>query len=131
LPFWTIEEVADHLALTVTQVRESRRKGEYPGNLGRLRGRRLMFDADLVQAGPTVAQTTGEPLEAILWTLQGIESKVGEIAVHLAAAIARENKITLAEAARFMQSYYFGEVEPARAMYEWDDTTTTTTEEEE
>lgn len=113
--FWTIEEVADNLDLTVTQVRESRRKGEYPGNLGRLRGRRLMFDADLVAAGPTVAQTTNDPQEAILWTLQGIESKVAQIA----ADIAEYNKISVAEAARFMQSYYFG------------DTTTTTSGDEE
>lgn len=78
MAFWTIEEVADHTGMTVAQVRESRRRKEWPGNLGRMRGRRLVFNADLVQAGPTTPQTTNDPLEAILWTLQGIEKKVAE-----------------------------------------------------
>ena len=79
MPFWTIEEVADHLDLTVTQVRESRRKGEYPGALGRMRGRRLAFDVDLVKAGPQVAKSTTDPLEAILWTLVGIEARLDSL----------------------------------------------------
>ena len=79
MAFWTIEEVAEQTGMTVAQVRESRRRKEWPGNLGRMRGRRLMFDADLVAAGPTVAESTNDPLEAILWTTQGIEAKLVDI----------------------------------------------------
>lgn len=79
MSYWTIEEVADALGMTVAQVYETRRRKEYPGNLGKLRGRRLMFDADLVQAGPQVPESTEDVSEAILWTLQGIEGKLGEL----------------------------------------------------
>ena len=81
--FWTTDEVAEHLGMTVAQVYESRKRKEYPGDIGKQRGRRLLFNADLVRAGPTTAQTTNDPLEAILWTLQGIEKKLGQIVVEL------------------------------------------------
>lgn len=77
--YWTIEEVADALGMTVAQVYESRRRKEYPGNLGKPRGRRLMFNADLVQAGPTEPESTTDPLEAILWTVTGIEEKLARL----------------------------------------------------
>lgn len=81
MAFWTIEEVAEHTGLTVTQVYESRRRKEWPGVIGTQRGRRLMFDADRVKAGPeaVASQTTDDVQTAILWTLQGIESKLGLI----------------------------------------------------
>lgn len=83
--YWTTEQVAEFLDITVEQVYESRRRKEYPGNIGTNRGRRLMFDAEKVQAGPEVAQTTNDPLEALLWTTQGIEAKLVEIINELRA----------------------------------------------
>ena len=70
--FWTIEEVAEFLEITVGQVRESRRRKEYPGVLGRQRGRRLLFPRDLVEAGPQEPEVTEDPTTAILWALGGI-----------------------------------------------------------
>lgn len=83
--YWTTEQVAEFLGITPEQVYESRRRKEYPGNIGTQRGRRLMFDAEKVQAGPQVAQTTNDPLEALLWTAQGIEAKLVEIINELRA----------------------------------------------
>lgn len=68
---WTTEEVADHLGLTVDEVYASRRRSEYPGNLGIRRGKRLVFDEDRVKAGPQLEpEVTTDTLEAILWELQ-------------------------------------------------------------
>lgn len=120
MPFWTIEEVADHLDLTVTQVRESRRKGEYPGVLGRMRGRRLAFDVDLVKAGPQVAKSTTDPLEAILWTLVGIEAKLDSL-VKIGVAQARSRLAQNPTAQDLFDAY----------CYAHHDHTTTTGDEEE
>lgn len=87
MAFWTIEEVADHLGMTVTQVRESRRKGEWPGTVGKLQGRRLRFRSELIEAGPQEPKTTNDPVEAILWTAQGIEAKLAEILTELRRSI--------------------------------------------
>lgn len=76
--YWTTEQVADHLAITPAQVYESRKRKEYPGNLGRLRGRRLMFDAAQVQNGPTEPETlTWE--EAVIEELRGISKRLDKL----------------------------------------------------
>lgn len=74
--FWTTEQVAAHLGIGVEDVYRTRRNGEWPGSVGRNRGRRLLFRSDLIEAGPQEPATTNDPLEAILWTLQGIEEKL-------------------------------------------------------
>ena len=73
MSLWTIEEVAEFCEITVGQVYESRRRKEYPGVLGRQRGRRLLFSQDLVEAGPGEPETTDDVNTAILWALQGIK----------------------------------------------------------
>lgn len=85
MSYLTIEEVADRLNMTVTQVRESRRKGEWPGNVGKRQGRRLRFNADLIESGPQEPTTTSDPVDALLWTAQGIEAKLAEILKELRA----------------------------------------------
>jgi hypothetical protein len=77
--YWTTEQVAEYLGLTVQQVYESSRRGEWPGNVGKQRGRRNLFRSDLIQSGPQEPKTTSDPVEALLWTAQGIEAKLGEI----------------------------------------------------
>ena len=79
MSYWTIEEVAEHLNLTVSQVRETRRRNAYPGNLGRQRGRRLLFSPEQVQAGPQEPETTNDPMTAILWALSGIHTTLRSI----------------------------------------------------
>lgn len=105
--FWTTEQVAAHLNIDVSEVYRTRRNGEWPGSVGRNRGRRLLFPSDLIESGPQEPETTNDPLEAILWTLQGIEAKVAQ----MAADVARFNDITIPEAAQAIQNYYFGEIE--------------------
>ena len=73
MSLWTIEEVAEFCEITVGQVYESRRRKEYPGVLGRQRGRRLLFPQDLVEAGPQEPEVTDDVNTAILWALQGIK----------------------------------------------------------
>ena len=85
MAYWTIEEVADFLDITVAQVYESRRRKEYPGVLGKMQGRRLRFDQEKVEAGPESAGSTEDIQTAILWTLQGIEAKLGKILTELVA----------------------------------------------
>jgi hypothetical protein len=77
--FWTTEQVADHLGITVKDVYESRRRNEFPGSIGTNRGRRLLFRSDLIESGPQEPKTTSDPLEAILWGLNAIEKQLGEI----------------------------------------------------
>jgi len=79
MSYWTIEDVADFLEITVGQVYESRRRKEYPGILGRQRGRRLMFPQDLVEAGPQQPETTDDTATAILWAVQGIKDTLDAI----------------------------------------------------
>lgn len=85
MSYMTTEEVADLLGITVDDVYRTRRNREYPGVLGRQRGRRLLFPADLVEAGPTEPESTNDPVVAILWTVQGIEAKLAEILKELRA----------------------------------------------
>lgn len=85
MSYWTTEEVAVFLNVTVDDVYRTRRNREYPGVLGRQRGRRLVFPADLVEAGPTEPESTNDPIVAILWTVQGIEAKLVEILKELRA----------------------------------------------
>ena len=85
MAYWTIEEVADFLDITVAQVYESRRRKEYPGALGKMQGRRLRFNSEKVEAGPESAESTEDVQTAILWTLQGIEAKLGKILAELVA----------------------------------------------
>ena len=73
MSYWTTEEVADFLEISVAQVYESRKRKEYPGVLGRQRGRRLLFSQDLVEAGPQEPEVTDDVSTAILWALQGIK----------------------------------------------------------
>lgn len=70
--YWTTEQVAEHLDIEVRGVYQSRRNGEYPGNLGTRRGRRLMFRSDHIEAGPQEPETTQDPTTALLWALTGI-----------------------------------------------------------
>lgn len=77
--FWTTEQVAEHLGITVKEVYESARANRFPGNLGTQRGRRKLYRSDLILAGPQAPRTTSDPVEAILWTVQGIEAKLAEI----------------------------------------------------
>jgi hypothetical protein len=77
--FWTTEQVAAHLDTTTQKVYQSRRNGDWPGNVGKMRGRALKFRSDLIESGPPTAETTDDVQTAILWTLQGIESKLGKI----------------------------------------------------
>jgi hypothetical protein len=81
----TTQEVADHLGITVAEVYQSRRNGEWPGSVGKQRGRSLKFRSDLIEAGPQAAESTTDPQEAMLWTLQGIEAKLGKILNELKA----------------------------------------------
>lgn len=81
--FWTTEQVAEYLGVDVSHVYRTRRNGEWPGVVGRNRGRRLLFHSDVIEAGPQEPDTTTDPLEAILWTLQGIEEKLGQMLVEL------------------------------------------------
>ena len=87
--FWTIEEVADFLDITIGKVRESRRRKEYPGVLGRQRGRRLLFPQDLVEAGPQEPAVTDDVNTAILWALQGIKGTLDAIHNELRAQRSR------------------------------------------
>ena len=84
--FWTTEQVAEHVGITVAEVYQSRRRGDWPGNVGTNRGRRLLFRSDLIESGPVEPDTTNDPLVALLWTAQGIEAKVGEILAELSAS---------------------------------------------
>lgn len=77
--FWTTEQVAEHLGLTVKEVYETARTNRFPGNLGTQRGRRKLYRSDLIIAGPQEPKTTSDPVEAILWTVQGIEAKLADI----------------------------------------------------
>jgi hypothetical protein len=79
MSLWTIEEVAEFCEITVGQVYESRRRKEYPGVLGRQRGRRLLFSQDLVEAGPQEPEVTDDVNTAILWALQGIKKTLDAI----------------------------------------------------
>jgi hypothetical protein len=82
--FWTTEQVADHLGIDPQTVYETRRRGAFPGNVGTRRGRRLLFRSDLIEAGPSEMETE-DPLVALLWTAQGIETKLVEIINELKA----------------------------------------------
>jgi hypothetical protein len=79
MSLWTVEEVAEFCEITVGQVYESRRRKEYPGVLGRQRGRRLLFPQDLVEAGPQEPEVTDDVNTAILWALQGIKKTLDAI----------------------------------------------------
>jgi len=79
MSFWTTEDVADFLDITVAQIYESRRRKEYPGVLGRQRGKRLLFPQDLVEAGPGEPEITDDVNTAILWALQGIKKTLDAI----------------------------------------------------
>lgn len=92
--FWTTEQVADYLGITVQQVYESSRRGEFPGSIGKQRGRRKLYNADLVQAGPQEPKSTSDPLEALLWTAQGIEAKLAEILTELRKPVVVEETTT-------------------------------------
>lgn len=83
--FWTTEQVAAHLGLTVKDIYESARANRFPGNLGTQRGRRKLYRSDLILAGPQEPKTTSDPVEAILWTVQGIEAKLAAILAELKA----------------------------------------------
>jgi hypothetical protein len=77
--FWTTEQVAEHLGITVKDVYESARANRFPGSLGTQRGRRKLYRSDLILAGPQEPKTTSDPVEAILWTVQGIEAKLADL----------------------------------------------------
>ena len=76
----TTEEVAEALGMTVKEVYESRRRNEWPGNLGRRRGRNLIFPEDLTPQEP---ETTTDPTTAILWALEGIHKTLRAIHTEL------------------------------------------------
>lgn len=81
--FWTTEQVAEHLGIEVREIYQSRRNGDWPGIVGTQRGRRLLFRSDLIEAGPQETESTEDVTVAILWTLQGIEAKLGKILTEL------------------------------------------------
>lgn len=85
---WTTEEVAEYLGITVQQVYESSRRGEWPGRVGKQRGRRKLYNSDLIQAGSQEPETTNDPATAILWALSGIHETLRNLE-RLAQAQAR------------------------------------------
>lgn len=79
MAYITIEEVADRTGLTKAQIYESRKRKEWPGSIGVQAGRRLRFDADLIDAGPQPTETTNDPTVAILWAVDGIHKTLRSI----------------------------------------------------
>lgn len=88
MSWWTTEQVAEYLGVTEQSIYESTRRKEFPGNLGVWRGKRKMFPSEAIEAGkalvdagehPDSPDTTNDPVEAILWTAQGIEAKLAQI----------------------------------------------------
>lgn len=92
--WWTVEQVAEHTGLTVTQVYESRRRREWPGNVGVRQGRSLRFDSELVKAGPREPEHTDDPSVAAVWMLEDVRTLAREIktAIHEVRASVREEK---------------------------------------
>lgn len=77
--WWTIEQTAEHAGMTVDQVRETRRRKEWPGVVGVRQGRRLRFDPERVKAGPREAEHTDDAAVAAVWLLEDIRNLVGQI----------------------------------------------------
>ena len=77
--WWTIEEVAEHLDMTVEQVRQTRSRKEWPGVIGIRQGRRLRFDSEAVKAGPREPEHTDDAAVAAVWLLEDIRNLVGQI----------------------------------------------------
>lgn len=81
--FWTTEQVAEHLGITIKEVYESARANRFPGNLGKQRGRRKLYRSDLILAGPQEPKTTSDAVEAILWVLNDMQRTLGGIHTEL------------------------------------------------
>jgi hypothetical protein len=81
--WWSTEDVAEFLEIEPQQVYESRRRNEYPGNLGQRRGRSLAFLRSQVEAGPQEPNTTSDPTTALLWALSGIHETLRAIHTEL------------------------------------------------
>jgi hypothetical protein len=77
--WWTIEQTAEHLGMTVDQVRATRRRREWPGNVGVRMGKRLRFDRERILAGPVVPEHTDDAATAAVWLLEDIRNLVGQI----------------------------------------------------
>lgn len=92
--YWTTSQVADYLACEVETIYESRRRKEWPGVLGKNRGRRLLFEREAIEQGlerlsnglePIPKETTENATEAILWALSGIHTTLRNIEKELRA----------------------------------------------
>lgn len=92
--YWTTSQVADYLACEVETIYESRRRKEWPGVLGKNRGRRLLFEREAIEQGlerlsnglePIPQETTENATEAILWALSGIHTTLRNIEKELRA----------------------------------------------
>lgn len=81
---WTTEQVAEHLNITVEEVYASRRRGDFPGNLGQRRGKRLIFNPDQILDPPTgEPETTSDLMLAVLWELQAHTNLIRRLAADL------------------------------------------------
>lgn len=80
---WTTEQVAEHLGITVDEVYTSRRRGDFPGNLGVRRGKRLVFNPDQVENPPEKDGTTSDVMLAVLWELQAHANLLRRVAVDI------------------------------------------------
>jgi hypothetical protein len=103
--WWSTEDVAEFLEIEPQQVYESRRRNEYPGNLGQRRGRSLAFLRSQVEDGPQEPKTTSDPVEALLWTAQGIEAKLGRIHDELRTLSAQVSPEVKAAVAVLVEQY--------------------------
>lgn len=92
--YWTTSQVADYLACEPESIYESRRRKEWPGVLGKRRGRQLLFEREAIEQGlerlsdglePIPQETTENPTEAILWALEGIHTTLRNIEKSLVA----------------------------------------------
>lgn len=77
--WWTTEQVAEHVGMTVEQVYVTRRRKEWPGVLGVRQGRALRFDAELVQAGPGETEHTDDTAIVTVWLLEDLRNSVREL----------------------------------------------------
>lgn len=77
--WWTTEQAAEHLGMTAEQIYESRRRKEWPGNIGVRQGRTLRFDRERILAGPVMPEHTDDAATAAVWLLEDIRNLVGQI----------------------------------------------------
>lgn len=83
--WWTIEQTAQHLGMTVEQVRDTRRRKVWPGNVGVRQGKRLRFDPRRIEAGPPdEPEHTDDVATATLWMMEDMRNLLGQI--HAAVA---------------------------------------------